>query len=150
MKLTAKKIAEYFLFKTDTEVEDYISNLKLQKLVYYAQGFHLAIHGKPLFNDKIVAWTHGPVVENLYHEYKKHGPKTIEPPSEIDFSIYDKRVTELLDDVWDVYGQYSALRLRNLTHEEEPWIEAYRKMPGSEISQKTMERYFKTLLADAE
>lgn len=146
--LTARNVAEYFLVKTDPEYEEYISNLKLQKLLYYAQGFCLAIYNTPLFDDKINAWTHGPVVEELYHEYKESGSGGIDPPKMIDLSIYDDKETDLLEEVWEVYGQYSAYKLRNLTHEEPTWKEAYAKMPGSEISRDSMREYFKTLLID--
>ncbi len=146
--LTAKNVAEYFLVKTDPDYEEYISNLKLQKLLYYAQGFCLAIHNTPLFDDKINAWMHGPVVEELYHEYKESGSGGIDPPKMIDLSIYDEKETDLLEEVWEVYGQYSAYKLKNLTHEEPPWKEAYAKMPGSEISRDSMREYFKTLLID--
>lgn len=146
--LTAKNIAEYFLVKTEPDCEEYISNLKLQKLLYYAQGFSLAIHNKKLFDDPIEAWAHGPVVKALYHEYKESGSKAIDPPDGIDLSIYDKKVQDLLEEVWTVYGQYSAYKLRNLTHDEPPWKEAYSKGPSSEISLDSMRKYFKTLLID--
>ncbi len=64
-------VAEYFLSLADEEAGDFLSNLKLQKLVYYAQGFHLALFNRPLFMAAIHAWQHGPVVPELYHAYKK-------------------------------------------------------------------------------
>lgn len=146
--LSAKKVAEYFLAKTEPDYEEYISNLKLQKILYYAQGFYLAIHNKRLFADSIEAWTHGPVVETLYHEYKESGSKAIDPPESIDLSIYNKETTDLLDEVWQVYGQYSAYKLRNLTHEEPPWKDAFKRTPGNLISPDSMRKYFKTLLID--
>jgi uncharacterized phage-associated protein len=144
--MRAKDVAEYFLSLSDPECEDFISNLKLQKLVYYAQGFHLAIFGEPLFDEPIEAWTHGPVVKDLYHEYKEHGANAIDKPVSIDLNRYTKDIRELLDDVWKVYGQYSASKLRNLTHAEPIWIEAYNKYPGCVISHDSMKKYFKTLL----
>ena len=70
---TVKQIAKYFLALSDPKVGDIISNLKLQKLCYYGQGFHLAFYGTRLFPNKIEAWTHGPVIRELYQAYKKHG-----------------------------------------------------------------------------
>ena len=64
-EVTAFDVANYFL--SIPEYED-LTNLKLQKLVYYAQGIHLAIYGKPLFNEAIKAWEHGPVVPELYRK----------------------------------------------------------------------------------
>ena len=72
----ALDIAKWFLFynnrviMTDSDA-DYISNLKLQKLLYYAQGSFLAIKDIPLFDDNLLAWVHGPVVNEVYQEYKK-------------------------------------------------------------------------------
>ena len=64
--------AKYFLAQASEDAGDLISNLKLQKLVYYAQGFHLALYDEPLFLEAIEAWTHGPVVPDLYRHYKKY------------------------------------------------------------------------------
>ena len=58
-------VAAYILAKQDDDSGDLISNLKLQKLAYYAQGFCLAMHGRPLFPEAIKAWKHGPVVSEL-------------------------------------------------------------------------------------
>ena len=77
---TASEVAKWFLaYNRDVLAEEggeYISNLKLQKLLYYAQGSFLAVTDSPLFDDPIVAWQHGPVVESVYHEYKKKMVRT--------------------------------------------------------------------------
>lgn len=137
---SAKNVAEYFLCKSEPEVGDFISNLKLQKLVYYAQGFHLAMHGNPLFDEQILAWEHGPVVEKLYHYYKEHGASAIPPPEKFDTEIFSPQQKELLDDVYKVYGQFSAWKLRNMTHSERPWIET---TYGQPISNDLMAEFFK-------
>ena len=75
-KLSCHDVAQYFLAQMDEDAGDLISNLKLQKLVYYAQGFALALHGRPLFRERVEAWTHGaPVVPELYVEdaHPSHG-----------------------------------------------------------------------------
>lgn len=140
---TVKEIAKYFLALSDPKVGDIISNLKLQKLCYYAQGFHLALYGTRLFPDKIEAWTHGPVIPELYQAYKKYGDGAIPIPDKFDISI-DSKTQELLNEVYSVYGQYSAWKLRNMTHEETPWIEA--KKSSRNISIGTMKEYFQTLV----
>jgi uncharacterized phage-associated protein len=142
--LTASDVADYFLTLIEEDSGDNISNLKLQKLVYYAQGFHLALHdGQPLFEDTIEAWTHGPVVPALYHRYKVYGPGAIPPPESLDASKFDEATRDLLEEVWKVYGQFSAWKLRDMIHEEPPWKES---PPGSPISQESMGVYFQTLL----
>lgn len=140
--LTGFNVAEYFLAQADDEAGDLISNLKLQKLLYYAQGFFLAVYDEPLFNDTIEAWTHGPVVPSVYHTFKNYGSGGIGPPQNIDFSLYDDRTAALLDEVYAVYGQYSAWKLRNMTHEEPPW----KNYVGSVIPHSALKEYFKTQL----
>jgi len=145
--LTARQVAAYFLSLVDDEVGDSLSNLKLQKLVYYAQGFHLALTGEPLFEDPLEAWEHGPVVPSLYRGFKQHGAEPIPAPENgFDFAAYPKDVRELLDEVFSVYGQFSASKLRNLTHEESPWKEAYAIAPSTAISLQSMKDYFSTLV----
>ena len=146
--LTCHDVADYFLALVDEDAGDTISNMKLQKLVYYAQGFHLALYGKPLFPERIEAWDHGPVVPELYRRFKKFGAKAIEKPEEVDFSKFDTQTRELLDEIWNVYGQFSAWKLRNMTHDEMPWQNAYGK--GGVISETDMKEYFKTLLIEDE
>jgi uncharacterized phage-associated protein len=142
--LSAKAVAKYFLSRVDEDAGDGISNLKLQKLVYYAQGFHLALHGAPLFREQIEAWEHGPVVPELYREYKRYGSASIPSPDDFDPDEYDADVAGLLDEVYDVFGQYSAWKLRNMTHEERPWLEAYGDGDrGRVISPESMREYFK-------
>ena len=143
---TCKNVAEYFLSRVQEDVGDTISHLKLQKLVYYAQGFTLAITGEPLFDETIKAWEHGPVTPSLYYEYKEFGGGAIPPCAQGSANgCFSPGQLEILDAVHEMYGQFSAWKLRNLTHEEEPWIEAY---PDGIISRDSMKDYFKTLLVE--
>lgn len=137
-------VAKYFLAMSSDESGDLISNLKLQKLAYYAQGFSLALLGRPLFEERIEAWMHGPVVPELYHAYKDYGSGAIPHPAEFDHNVLAKEERELLDEVYQVYGQYSAWRLRELTHDEAPWRESYREGGNREISHAAMTRFFQT------
>ena len=143
--LTCFDIARYFLAHVNEDYGDNISNLKLQKLVYYAQGFYLALYDKPLFSESIEAWTHGPVVPALYREYKDFGAGAIPIPQDMDFSIYDEQTKELLDDIFNVFGQFSAWKLRNMTHTEPPWKDAD-TCANKIISHESMKEYFKTRL----
>lgn len=140
---TSKNVAEYFLCLTDPDVGEIVSNLKLQKLVYYAQGFHLAMHGEVLFEEDIIAWEHGPVVEELYHEYKQFGNQAIPQPEAFDPSVFSDKQLELLKEVYEVYGQFSAWKLRNMTHSERPWLETQR---NGIISPELMKEFFKNYI----
>jgi uncharacterized phage-associated protein len=122
-----------------------MTNLKLQKLVYYAQGFHLAIYGQPLFAERIYAWEYGPVVPNLYHALKKHGsnPISLSDLDSFPRDRLDNGTKRLLSEINSVYGQFSAVRLMHLTHNEPPWKETPK---GSIISHDSMKRFFRTRL----
>jgi len=143
--ITCFNVADYFLAQSDEEAGDLISNMKLQKLVYYAQGFHLAVYNTALFNDEIEAWQHGPVIPALYHQYKQFGKNAIPIPNESDFNMFSQEQINLMNEVYTVYGQFSAWKLRNMTHEEPTWKEAYQQSV-SIISQDALASYFKTLL----
>ncbi|MBW4552995.1 MAG: DUF4065 domain-containing protein [Aphanocapsa sp. GSE-SYN-MK-11-07L] len=146
--LGCQDVAKYFLSLTDEDSGDLISNLKLQKLVYYAQGFHLALYDEPLFEERIEAWTHGPVVPDLYSAYKHLGLNAIPRPTDLDFSVYDERTRELLDEVYQVHGQFSAWKLCNMTHDEPPWKNAIAN--GGVITASSMKEFFKTQLVNSE
>jgi uncharacterized phage-associated protein len=86
---------------------------------------------------------HGPVVPDLYHAYKGYASGAIPRPQDVDFEIYSADIRDLLDEVYAVYGQFSAWKLRNMTHEEPPWKET----PNlGVISHAKMKDYFKTQL----
>lgn len=145
---TCYDVANYFLAMQDDEAGDAITNMKLQKLVYYAQGFHLAILGRALFEEHIEAWVHGPVVRELYDKYKQYGSDRIPQPKNFNFKVFSKDSREVLDEVYKVLGQYSAWKLRSMTHNEPPWKNA--KQPSGRISNKAMKKYFSTLISEDE
>lgn len=113
-------IANKLLKKATNLVDDELmSNMKLQKLLYYQQGFHLAYFGKPLFDEDMEAWMYGPVVPIVYEHYKVNGSKGIEP-EEDEISLSNKEEA-LFNEVYRIYGIYSATGLMNMTHSEMPW-----------------------------
>lgn len=142
--LSCDDTAKYFLAQVSEDAGDLISNLKLQKLLYYAQGFRLALYDELLFPEAIEAWTHGPVVPDLYRHYKKYGAGAIPCPEDIDFSIYDETTKSLLDEVYSVFGQFAAWKLRNMTQEEYPWKLAAQN--SGTITNQSLQEYFKTQL----
>lgn len=133
-------VANYFLLLDDNNDGEGISNLKLQKLCYYAQGFHLAIFNTPLFNEEIEAWAHGPVVPELYHRFKVFGSGSITPEN---YPVYlTHQQSQLIDEVYTVFGQYSAWKLRNMTHDEPTW--ANHERDADIIPKHEMQEYFRT------
>jgi uncharacterized phage-associated protein len=81
-------------------------------------------------------------VVDLYHEYKQYGAGSIPIPKDVDFSLYTQDIKELLDDVNALYGQFSAWKLRNMTHNEPPWIDS--KDDAGIIYHESMKEYFST------
>ena len=151
--MKAIDVARYFITLNDNECKDEksdLSKLKIQKLLYYAQGYYLALYNKPLFDEKILAWKHGPVVEEVYQGLKPLNPNdNFIPANEVNTMKEDeikklgKNEKELIEDVFQLMGQYSALRLRDKTHQEDPWRDNYKEGKNIEISQNDMKKYFK-------
>ena len=151
-KHKALDVAIWFLARNQIEVNqngsDFISNLKLQKLLYYAQGAFLGMFNAPIFNEELVAWKHGPVVPIVYHKFKRFGDQGIDYKSIVEeFKItenplywFSSQENELLEDVYDNFGQYSAWGLRRKTHNETPWKETSLKQI---ISKKLISEFFK-------
>jgi uncharacterized phage-associated protein len=139
---SAEQIASYLLTRPDAQDND-MSNLKLQKLCYYAQGLISTMRGgEPLFKERIDAWDHGPVVEALYHKYKQYGSQPIPVVTDFDVNQIDEADRNALDDIYEYYGQYSPWRLRNMTHEEKPWTDAYHSTQSRTISLEAMMEFF--------
>ena len=122
--ITAKDVASFFLAKANS-VGDQITNLKLQKLVYYAQAWHLANFNEPLFDEDFEAWVHGPVLPTLYHAYKERGSAPI--LTNLDIKIVAKKFNSntinYLNEVAFIYMPHGAYELELMTHKEEPWID---------------------------
>ena len=136
MAYKAAAIANYFIRKAGKKHE--LTPMKLQKLVYIAHGWYLAIYDEPLIEELVEAWKFGPVIQSLYYELRKYGADPV--TEEIKDVVFvdgtykfeavpvptDENVTELLDAVWKNYSRYSAFELSNLTHQiGTPWYKVY-------------------------
>jgi uncharacterized phage-associated protein len=142
--LTAIDVADYFIGTADYDSGDNITNLKLQKLLYYAQGFHVAMHdGQPLFSESVLAWKHGPVVKRVYSLYSHYKHRSIDQNSGFRADAYAPEDRELLEAVYSTYGQYGATKLENMTHEESPWLKTPRNRA---ISLELLADYFAPLV----
>lgn len=147
MAYPALKIANLLLRSAySTEgAEDLMSNMKLQKMLYYQQGFHLAYFNTPLFDEDIEAWMYGPVVPSVYSFYESNGRNGIMPNLDDEFELENEEELNLFNQVFDIYGKYSAYGLMEMTHNETPWIETPTGK-GSVINKELMTDFFKTLL----
>lgn len=143
---TCFKVAEYFLSLQGDDAGDAISNMKLQKLLYYAQGFALAVMDKSLFDEDFEAWEYGPVLRPVYDKYKRYGNSAIPRPKRFSFAPYTKEERDLLDEVYRAFGQYSAWALSEMTHQTPPWNQTPR---NAVIPKSAMKEYFLTRVSEA-
>lgn len=130
VKYSYEDVANWFLVKGKGE----ISPKKLQKLVYYAYAWTLTLLNDSseelnirLFDDaKFEAWIHGSVLYDLYTKYASYGFENIDEPKEQPAFVED--VEDILEQVWEVYGNYTADQLESMTHQETPWKNARRDL----------------------
>lgn len=129
-KYKAIDIAKYFINELHPEP------LKLQKLLYFAQGFSYAFYDKELFNDDFEAWVHGPVIPSIYHEYKSYEYN----PIDLNYNLkeFSNDVIDLLEYVKKNYAKYDAKYLEEITHKEEPWLLSRTGLDPDERSDKTI------------
>ena len=134
-------VANYFIDRAKA-ASSALTPMKLQKLIYFAHGWHIAIYGEPLINEEMQAWDYGPVVSSVYHEFKNYGSTPIDKYA-TDFDLHtleiitpripldDKRTIALIDKVGDVYEKYNGIQLSNLTHEPTSAWSIVRKSAGN-------------------
>ena len=108
--------------------------LKLQKLLYLAQGYSYAFYDRPLFSDEMEGWVHGPVVRSVYNEFKEYQYNKID----VNFQIeeLDKEAEEVLNYVMENFSKYDAKYLEDLSHEQEPWITSREGLDPDERNDK--------------
>jgi uncharacterized phage-associated protein len=114
--------------------------VKIHKLLYYCQGWHLAWFGEPLFHQEVAAWVNGPVVADLWHDEDK-GRDT---PSAIEL---DETKLSTIDFVVSRYGHLTGKQLIRLTHEEAPWRDVSEQadsFTNDTISSHALQQFFAT------
>jgi len=108
-----------------------MTNMKIQKLLYYSQSLHLALFAEPLFNEEIQAWRYEPVCPPAYRFYRDFEGEQLPIPDISEITPIPSKEKELLEDVWDYFGIHHAYVLSSMTHLEFPWKKArdYPVMP---------------------
>ena len=168
MGYPAKAIANYFLELARKEGKE-LSPLQIQKLVYIAHGWYLALYGieNPLVDDEYAeAWEYGPVFPSLYHEFKEFGAGSISrfavETQYVDF-LEEKWTTEVpsikendlktqafLDHIWNLHKGLSGGQLINLTHKENsPWEQTRNEsgnIRNADIDNRVIEKYYRDQL----
>jgi uncharacterized phage-associated protein len=148
----AKNVARWFVNRADRSAGEAITKLKVQKLVYYSESWHLAYFDRPLIPENFQAWAHGPVVRALYDKYR--GSSWDALPVEKG-AMPDISTQELLESIYEAYGQFSAKKLEAMSHSELPWIEARNGLPPEAksetvISKLTMRNFYAKRIDKAE
>lgn len=144
----ALEVANYFVHISSQENEPDLTNLKLQKLLYFAQGKYLAKFGKPLFDEEVEAWDYGPVVKSVYHQFKHCGAFPITAFDIKTQTALPDDKAQFLNEIWEEYAKYSAGYLVDLTHEEgSPWRKHYKNGQNTVIPRNELQQYFLTKAA---
>ncbi len=153
--ISADELSNYFIL-FGSSVGDPITNLKLQKILYYSQAWYLAKNKKTLFEDDFEAWVHGPVIRRIYGKYRSFGYNPIVENSnegETERKIkkyketFGRGLTNFLKAIIDEYFSQSAWTLERLVHKESPWIDARAGLNDYElctniISKQSMMDYY--------
>lgn len=123
-------VAKYFIIRAyQDRIENEMTNMKVQKLLYYAQCLHLALNDEPLFDQVIEAWRYGPVCPPAYQYYSKFEAEQLPIPNQELLGEIPTEQKEILEEVWDYFGGYHAYRLSDMTHGEFPWQKARKGLP---------------------
>lgn len=151
MPYSSLSVANFFIgksFQTGTP----ITPMKLQKLIYYAHGWHLALLNRSLINEEIHAWSYGPVIQSVYHEFKHFGKGAISEKAPFpfggDYPEPDNEETQqLLNIIWEKFSPLSAIELSNATHMPgTPWASLFTQgVKNIVIPNDTIKSYFKSI-----
>lgn len=141
-------IANKIIADTDTSQGDTISNLKLQKMLYYLQGFFMAAFGQKLFEAPVEAWQYGPVVREAYFHFNQFGQGAVNLRGDEQIIELPRKENELFKEVMKEFGHFSAIKLMHMTHEEPPWKKTWHESPQGVISDDLLVEYFKTQIEE--
>ena len=154
-------IANYFVARALQEKDKEFTPMKLQKLLYYAHGWYLALADEPLFDARVEVWRYGPVIQEIYSQYRKHGGDTItSTQTELRVSesgeleqfepmvTNDPLIVDFLNQIWEIYSPFTGIQLSNKTHRPgTPWskiVEAFPQAPSTRerIPNEELKQYF--------
>ena len=140
----AIEIANYII-EYEHSKKRFINNLKLQKLLYFVQAQFLIDYDEPCFNDRIEAWSFGPVVPDVYHAYKIYGSLDItklEDDINIDDIVHEHK--ETINSVAETFSDTPVYEMVDITHHQTPWMRAKRNQFSNEITNESIQQFFCT------
>ena len=139
--ITIFQAAKYLVYLSYEKKRFSLTPLKLQKILYLAQGWSFVWDNKPLFADVFEAWQYGPVNTEIYKHFNKYGRGEI-PKYEGSFLKKNDEARDTLEAVWRDYACYSAFELVDLTHSQAPWKNA--QYPHQVIRTEDIKFYFQS------
>ena len=127
------------------------SHLALQKLVFYCHAYHLAFLNKPLFDEAVEAWSYGPVIPSVYQKYIGYGSQII-APEDFDRSkiAIPQETLRIMSLVLSRYGAFSPMELVNMTHQEQPWKDAYSSDQNNIIRNDHIKNYYQQFITNGQ
>ncbi len=138
-------VANFFVDVTSNDPEDAMTNMRVNKLLYFSQAWSLVRLGRPLFeDDEIQAWQYGPVAPGVYRAFSEYGRERIRKVAgDYSWKVFSVDETELLLDVLREYGIYTSAALVKLTHRKgSPWSEVYAPGCNATITNESMKTYY--------
>lgn len=148
-----------FIVNYSNDMKYGITHLKLQKMLYFEQGYFFMDKGTECFSDDMEAWGLGPVVREVWEEFKSNGSANIQKINSILIyddpndiwsinrvpyinRIRDKKDQKRISDVVDIFKDYSASRMVDLTHNQRPWKSVYVPHKNNIIPKQVIKEYF--------
>lgn len=138
--ITPQYVAECFLKISDFE-GDLLANYQIQTLLYYTQGYSLALNNKPLIEENLVLGENGPIFKSLYNLYKKYGVAPVPPNRKFCNWKFTKKQSDLINIIYNEYAQFSGWKLAQMVKNEPPILET---KPGEIISKQLLKKHFLT------
>ncbi len=119
--------AANYLIEVASREDEHLEPMQLQKLLYFAQCWFLADHGRKLFDDAFQAWSWGPVVPEVW---KAHAGKRKIIVDRVYYEGLAEDQMEMLEEIWSAYREYSSIELSRMTHAAgTPWRAARGSIP---------------------
>lgn len=144
----AVELAKHLIWMASKEEKpEFLTPLRLQNLLYYIQGWSLALRGNPFFAEPIEAWKYGPVIKSVYEEFRQFGDQPIPVEEGKEGADLSRKDRGFIDSIWETYKEYAAIGIIKKTHSETPWLAARAgcspdENAGTEISQAAMTEFF--------
>jgi uncharacterized phage-associated protein len=148
-------VCDFVILRANADEVIPLSNLKLQKLLFYIQAWHLAFYKEPFFKGKFQAWVHGPVNREIYERFREKKwlysditkSDVLRSDPETSFAVAD---IDHMNNVLEVYLRFTGMQLESLTHSEEPWIQTRKgyspfALCEKEIDEELMKDFYKSI-----